>query len=39
MMKDAKTVALVTLGVIVAGWILNYGEDIELIKTANKGYN
>lgn len=40
---DAKealmTVALVAIGVIVAGYVMYQGRDIDLLNTAHKGFD
>jgi hypothetical protein len=37
--QDLKTIALVAVGVIVAGMILNYGRDIKLLEDAHDGFD
>jgi hypothetical protein len=36
---DIKLVALVALGVLVAGYIMNQFYDVELIKNASDGFD
>ncbi|WP_256359944.1 MULTISPECIES: hypothetical protein [Thalassospira] len=39
MTKDIKTVGLVALGVLVAGYIMNVGYGISVVKQASDGFD
>lgn len=37
--KDLKFLALVAGGVLIAGWIMNFGRDVGLLDAAHEGFD